>query len=113
MVRDKISNDRISILYIFFFYKEIFRNLCNPLVRPHLKYGNIISPPPISEDSQSQSKEYREEPTRFSSDLKDFGYIGRLKELDLPTLKYRKFKSDSIQEYKIIIQIGDLKFDFI
>ena len=38
-------------------------------------------------------------------------YTERPKELDLPTLKYRRFRGNLIQVYKIINQIDDLKFD--
>ena len=43
--------------------------------------------------------------------LKDFNYTERLKKLDLLDLKYRSFRGDLIQVYKIINQIDDLKFD--
>ena len=48
--------------------------------------------------------------TRLISNLKLKGltyYTERLKELESPTLKYRRFTSDLIQVYKII---NDLKF---
>ena len=44
------------------------------------------------------------------SSLRDLSYTERLKELDLPTLKYRRFRGDLIHVYKIIQQVVDLKF---
>ena len=38
-------------------------------------------------------------------------YTERLKKLDLPTSKYRRFRGDLIQVCKIINQIVDLKVD--
>ena len=49
--------------------------------------------------------------TRLISTLTDLSYTERLKELDLPTLKYRRFRCDLIQVYNIINQIDDLNFD--
>ena len=49
--------------------------------------------------------------TRLISTLKDLSYSERLEKLDLPTLKYRRFKGDLIQVYKIINKIDDLKVD--
>ena len=43
--------------------------------------------------------------------MKDLSYTERLKKLDLPTVKYRRFRGDLIQVYKIINQIDDLKVD--
>ena len=45
------------------------------------------------------------------STLQDLSYKERVKELDLPTLKYRTFIGDLILVYKMINQIDDLKFD--
>ena len=49
--------------------------------------------------------------TRLISTLRDLSYTERLKKLDLPTLKYRRFRCDLIQVCKIINQIDDLKVD--
>ena len=38
-------------------------------------------------------------------------YTESLKELDLPTLKYIRFRGDLTEVYSIINQIGDLKLD--
>ena len=45
------------------------------------------------------------------SNFKNLEYTERLKELDLHTLKYRKFRGDLIQMYKIMNKIDDLKCD--
>ena len=43
--------------------------------------------------------------TRLISTLRDLSYTERLKELDLPTLKDRRFRSDLIHVYKIINRV--------
>ena len=48
--------------------------------------------------------------TRLISTLRDLSYTERLKKLDLPTLKSRRYRVDLIQVYKIINQINDVKF---
>ena len=43
--------------------------------------------------------------------LKDLVYKERLRQLKLPTLKYRRYRGDLIQVFKIINEIDDLKFE--
>ena len=43
--------------------------------------------------------------SRLLSYLKDLNYTERLKEFDLPTLKYRRLKGDLIQVYLIRLMI--------
>ena len=49
--------------------------------------------------------------TSLVGKLKDLNHTERQEKLDLPTLKYRRFRGDVIQMYEIINQIDDLKFD--
>ena len=43
--------------------------------------------------------------------LKDRVYKERLRQLKLPTLKYRRYRGDLIQVFKIINETDDLKFE--
>ena len=43
--------------------------------------------------------------------LKDLVYKERLRQLKLHTLKYRRYRGDLIQVFKIINEIDDLKFE--
>ena len=40
--------------------------------------------------------------TKFITRIKDLSYIERLKELKLPTLKYRRLRGDMIELYKMV-----------
>ena len=53
----------------------------------------------------------RRRASRLVSTLRDLSCTEKLKKLDLPTLKYRRFRCDLIQVCKIINQIDDLKVD--
>ena len=49
--------------------------------------------------------------TKLISTLKDLDYKERLRQLKLPTLKYRKYRGDLVQVFKIINETDDLKFE--
>ena len=106
------ANKMIGIIKRTFTFldKEIFSNLDKALVRPHLEYGNVIWFPYLKRQSVTIERVQRRG-TRLISTLRDLSYTERLKKLDLLTLKYRRFRGDVIQVYKIIDQIDDLKGD--
>jgi hypothetical protein len=45
--------------------------------------------------------------TKLIKEVKDLSYIERLKYLNLPTLQYRRFRSDMIMAYKLLSGIYD------
>ena len=75
--------------------KEIFTNPYKALVQPHLEYGNVIWSPYLKSQSVTIERVQRIA-TGLISTLRDLSYTERLKKLDLPTLKYRTFRGDSI-----------------
>ena len=77
--------------------------------RQHLEHGNVVWSPYLKRRSVTIERVQRR-PTRLISTLRDLSYTERLKELDLPILKYWRFTSALIQVYTIINQT-DLKFD--
>ena len=93
-----------------FLDKEMFNSLYKALVQTHLEYGNVIWSPHLKRQSVTIERVQRRA-TRLMSSLRDLSYTERLKKLDVPTSKYRRFRDDLIQVYKIINQIDDLKFD--
>ena len=108
------TNKRIGIIKrtFTFFYNFVSSNLCKALVYPHLEYGNGIWSPDFRTQSVTIERvQRRATGLRSTLKLKDFNYTERLKKLDLPNLKYRRFRGDLIQVYKIINQIDNLKFD--
>ena len=48
---------------------------------------------------------------KLLKETKNLSYDARLKMLDLPTLKYRRFQWDMIQVYKIINNVDNINFD--
>ena len=84
-----------------FLDKEIFNDLYKPLVRPPLEYCNIIWSPYLKRQSVT-IKRVQRRATRLISFFRDLSYTERLKELDLPTLKYRRFTVDLIQVLSLI-----------
>ena len=45
--------------------------------------------------------------TKMVPQLKDMSYTDRLKQLKMPTLRYRRIRGDMIETYKIIREIYD------
>jgi len=75
-------------------YKSFF-------VRPILEYGNIIWGPHFVLDQITIEKMQRRA-TKHVANLHDLPYVDRLKELNLPTLSYRRFRGDIIFLHRII-----------
>ena len=97
--------------FTFFIDGEIFTNLYKSLVRPHLEYGNTVWFPQLKRQSVAIEKVHRRA-TKLIPALKDLDYKERLRQLKLPTSKYRRYRGDLIQVFKIINEIEDLKFEF-
>ena len=91
---------------------EIFTNLYKSLVRPHLEYSNIVWFPQLKKKSVAIEKVQRRA-TKLTPTLRDLDYKERLRQLKikLPTLKYRRYRGDLIEVFKIINETDDLKFE--
>ena len=74
------------------------------MVRPHLEYGNVIWGPFFAGDKKTVEAVQRRA-TKLIPELKDMTYEQRLRELDLPSLEYRRSRGDMIQCYKIFHKI--------
>ena len=81
--------------------KDIFLPLFKSLIRPHLEYASVIWSPTYRKDIIIIENVQRRA-TRLVKGLKDFSYEDRLKVLGLPTLHYRRDRTDIIQLYKIM-----------
>ena len=87
--------------------KYSFVKLYKTIVRPCLEYGNSIWSPQL----KRQMKEIEKVQRRAIKTLKGFreiSYEERLKLLKLPSLKYRRFRGDMIQAFKILKGIDDV-----
>jgi len=106
------ANSMIGIIRrpFTFIEGEIFTNLYKSLVRPHLEYGNIVWFPQLKRQSVAIEKVQRRA-SKLIHALKDLDYKERLRQLKLPTLKYRRYRGDLNQVFKIINGTDDLKFE--
>ena len=90
--------------------KDSFTQLYKTLVRPHLEYANVIWAPKFKRQSIAIERVQRRA-TKIVQEVREFEYERRLKLLNLPTLKYRRFRGDVIQTFKIVNKIDDLNID--
>ena len=73
--------------------------LYKSLIRPHVEYGTPIWSPHLKGDRDNIEKLQRRT-TKLIPDLKDKSYEERLRHLKLPTLEYRRLRTDLILLYK-------------
>ena len=88
--------------------KELFLLIYKSMVRPHLEYANSIWSPKLKRQSAAIERVQRRA-TKLLYEIREWSYERRLKFLNLPSLKYRRYRGDLIQTYKIIHKIDDLK----
>ena len=75
--------------------------LYKALVRPHLEYANVIWGPFFKADMEMvEAVQHRA--TKLIPELRNFPYEDRLRNLELPSLTYRRRRGDMIQLYKIM-----------
>ena len=77
-----------------------FKRLFIALARPHLEYGAPIWQPYKKGDKELLEKVQRRA-TKQLPGLKDKSYDQRLRELQLPTLAFRRLRGDMIEVYKL------------
>ena len=71
------------------------------MVRPHLEYGNVVWHPYLKKDVDLLERVQRRA-TKLVPVLSKLSYEDRLKEMDLPSLVYRRIRGDSIDIYKYL-----------
>ena len=84
--------------------EESFCLLFKALVRPHLEYAGAVWSPHCIKDIEDIENVQRRA-TRQIPTLRDLSYPDRLRQLKLPTLKYRRARGDAIEAFKIINNI--------
>ena len=84
-----------------FLNKDNFLPLYKALVRPHLEYVNQAWKPHLKKHINILENAQRRA-TRQVQGLSDLTYEERLRNLNLPTLSYRRLRGDMIETYKIL-----------
>ena len=94
--------------------KGNFALLFKSLVRPHLEFANHVWSPYLQKHIQEIENVQRvynknhhhhhvqRRATKLMPGRKDLTYEERLKMLNLPILKYRRFRGDLIEMYKLV-----------
>lgn len=95
-----------------FMDKDMFLKLYKALVRPHLEYATVIWSPRYKKESIAVENVQRRA-TRILRSLKGSSYSERLVQLGLPTLEYRRTRSDVIEVYKIINHLEIVSEDLL
>ena len=86
---------------------DTFLRLYKTMVRPHLEYGNAVWGPHHIGLSQDMERVQRRA-TRLVPACNGMSYEERLRFLDLFSLKYRRFRGDLIQTFKILNKVDDI-----
>ena len=81
--------------------KELLPPLFKTLIRPHLKFGNSIWGPQ-SRGDQKLIERVQRRATKLIPELQTKTYSQRLRELNLPSLTYRRLRGDMITIYQIL-----------
>ncbi len=86
--------------------KQLFLTLYKSKVRPIVEYGCTVFAPLFKKDVIILEKVQRKA-TKCLKELRDKPYPDRLRYLNLPTLVYRRERTDMIQVFKIVKGIED------
>ena len=77
-----------------------FRNLFTTMICPHLEYAAVVWSPHMKKDIQLIENVQRRA-TKLPK-ISNLPYSERLRQLDLPTLRYRRIRGDMIEVFKIL-----------
>ena len=97
------ANKVLGIIRRTFKYQspEVFMNLYKSMVRPHLEYCNTVwSPYSVAEVKKVESIQRRA--TKMVNSVSENSYPVRLRALGMPTLEFRRLRSDMIQVFRIL-----------
>ncbi len=88
---------------------DMFLTLYKSLVRPILEYSTCVWSPYLKKDIRRVESIQRRS-TKLVQNIRHLEYEDRLKSLGIPTLEYRRKRSDLIQVYKALHGLDDMKW---
>ena len=105
----KKANRMIGIIKRTFSHmdKSMFLQLYKTMIRPYMEYATVVWAPFLKKDIFLLENTQRRA-TKLVKDISGKPYEERLKILGIPTLIYRRKRSDLIQVFKIINKIDNL-----
>ena len=99
------ANSMIYLIknYFKFLDKEMLKLLIKSLIRPHLEYCSAIWSP-ITKTEIRRIEGVQRRATKLLPELSNLPYSDRLRQLQLPTLEFRRTRSDLILIYNYVNQ---------
>ena len=106
------ANRNVGLIFRTFTFmdKDMFLSIYKSIVRPHLEYASSVWSPMFKKDKILLENVQRRV-TRLVKCLKHLSYEDRSRTLGLPSLEYRRERSDMIQVYKIMHGIDKVDKD--
>jgi hypothetical protein len=102
----KKANQRLGMIKRSFTYmdKNMITTLYKSIVRPHLEYGsNIWSV--MNKEEAIQIENVQRRATKLVKHIQHLSYSDRSRYLGLPSLQYRRLRSDMVETFRIINNI--------
>ena len=88
------------------FDRDALLHLYKTLIRPVLEYSSCVWHPLLKKDIEKLEKVQRRA-TKLVRSLRNLDYPSRLRSLKLPTLAYRRHRSDMLQVFRLVTGIDD------
>lgn len=113
-IQTKKANQRLGMINRTFTYmdKDMFLTLYKSLVRPHLEYGSTVWAV-IYKKEGIQIENVQRRATKMVKIIKHLSYSSRLKYLGLPSLQYRRLRSDMVETFKILNNIDKVGNEYL
>ena len=108
------ANQKVSGFKRGFEYKtkNVFNKLYKSFIRPSLEYGHAVWYPRHIQDFKAIESVQRNA-TRLVTSLEELEYEARLRELHLPSMKYRLERGDMVEVWRILHDQYDGDFPWI